>query len=562
MVSAEIPDMDQDPDGYNAVKQFMIHGPCGTIDNTSPCMDAERKVCTRHFPKRYASETTYDDSGFPVYRRRKTSHTVHKNNVDLDNQWVVPYNRDLLLMFQCHINVEIYNHSRSLKYLFKYCMKGHDRATMLLVGAKNTLHENTQQSDNTKVAPINEIKQYLDGRYVCASEAIWRIYGFNIHLRTPSVERLPIHLEDMQIITFNSNDISEDNMLKPFGGITVVLAGDFRQILPVVEKGNRQDIVSACINRSYLWDQVTFYTLKQNMRLKRGNTEEVNNAINKFSKWVLDIGDGRLSFVNDDDPNKDPEVVIPQQFISPCTNNPLSDIVDIVYPDIEGNFKDHRYLRDRAILAPTNKVVDELNDHIMDRIPGEDQIYLSVDSIDEGPVNESDLNSAFPEEFLNSIDMSGLPKHMLNLKPGVVVMLTRNINQAFGLCNGTRMVVKKLFKWTVECEIITGSHSGSRHIIPRMITTPCDNNSKWPIIFKRKQFPLQVCFAMTINKSQGQSMEKVGLYLPNPIFCHGQLYVAISRVTTPEGLHIMLGDGTNHTKNIVYEEVFYNLPTE
>lgn len=69
---------------------------------------------------------------------------------------------------------------------------------------------------------------------------------------------------------------------------------------------------------------------------------------------------------------------------------------------------------------------------------------------------------------------------------------------------------------------------------------------------------------MTINKSQGQSMEKVGLYLPSPIFCHGQLYVAISRVTSPAGLHILLGDGTteekNSTKNIVYEEVFYNLP--
>nr|XP_017237579.1 PREDICTED: uncharacterized protein LOC108210701 [Daucus carota subsp. sativus] len=940
MVSAEIPDKDQDRDGYNAVKQFMIHGPCGTINNTSPCMDTERKVCTRHFPKRYASETTFDDSGFPVYRRRKTNHTVQKNNVDLDNQWVVPYNRELLLMFQCHINVEICNHSRSLKYLFKYCMKGHDRATMLLVRAKNTVHESTRQSDTTKVAPINEIKQYLDGRYVCASEAIWRIYGFHIHLRSPSVERLPIHLEDMQTITFNSNElltnvakrasfrlsklqawfqanreypwardlyyqefpgsfvwdanstrwtprkqgfvvgrmnstyassgdlfylrmiltrvkgamsfrdlrtvngqvyktfkdtcnalgllendmewheaikenahhatasqlrqlfvhiivncevsnpaklwndhikdfsddilwkrrhisknneltlseeeiqfwalseleqilncigkslrsysdmpfppaeflcgisntliaeersydiqtmiaehqqlhstlnrdqtvvynsiiesvhnksgkfffvhgsggcgktflwrtiisklrserkivlpvassgiaavlmpggrtahsrfkipldvdehsscgvkmgtdiaellqntdliiwdeapmqkkyafealdralrdirgnISEDNRLKSFGGITVVLAGDFRQILPVVEKGNRHDIVSACVNRSYLWDQVTFYTLKQNMRLKRGNTEQLNNDIDEFSKWVLDIGEGRLSFISDDDPNKDPEVVIPQKFVIPCTNNPLSDIVDIVYPNIECNFKDHRYLRDRAILAPTNKVVDELNENIMDRIPGEEQVYLSVNSIDEGPVNETELNSAFPEEFLNSIDMSGLPKHKLKLKPGVVVMLTRNINQAFGLCNGTRMVVKKMFKWTVECEIITGSHSGSRHIIPRMITTPCDNNSKWPFIFKRKQFPLQVCFAMTINKSQGQSMEKVGLYLPNPIFCHGQLYVAISRVTSPEGLHIMLGDGINYTKNIVYEEVFYNLPTE
>lgn len=309
--------------------------------------------------------------------------------------------------------------------------------------------------------------------------------------------------------------VAKENRLKPFGGITIVFGGDFRQILPVVKKGGRHDIVSASINRCYLWDQIILFTLKQNMRLHRGNSEEVNNAIDEFSKWVLDIVDGRLSLVDDNDPYKDPEVVIPQRFIIPCTNNPFTDIVDFVYPNLETNFKDHQYLRDRAILAPTNEIVDEMNDNIMDRIPDEEHIYLSVDSIDEGPVDESNLNSAFPEEILNSIDMSELPKHKLKLKVGVVVMLTRNVNQVFGLCNGTRMVVKKLFKWTIECEVITGSHAGTKHIIPRMTTTPSDNNSKWPFIFKRKQFPLQVCFEMTINKEPGSINVKSRLISSN-----------------------------------------------
>ncbi|KAK1352696.1 ATP-dependent DNA helicase [Heracleum sosnowskyi] len=119
----------------------------------------------------------------------------------------------------------------------------------------------------------------------------------------------------------------------------------------------------------------------------------------------------------------------------PLSMKMIQDIVNFVYPGIECNFKEHQYLRDKAILAPTNKLVDEINAHVLDRIPGEEHVYLSVDNIDEGPMDENDVNSAFPVEFLNSINMHGMPKHELRLKVGVVVMLTRNINQVLGLCN-------------------------------------------------------------------------------------------------------------------------------
>lgn len=128
---------------------------------------------------------------------------VHRKGVFLDNQYVVPYNRDLLVRFQCHINLEICNSSRSLKYLFKYCLKGHDTATMLL-----TKRNKGQSSVSKKNNPqrVDEIQSYLDGRYVCASEAAWRILGFDIHHREPSVERLPVHLENHQMVNFSVRD--------------------------------------------------------------------------------------------------------------------------------------------------------------------------------------------------------------------------------------------------------------------------------------------------------------------------------------------------------------------
>ncbi|XP_019155164.1 PREDICTED: ATP-dependent DNA helicase PIF1-like [Ipomoea nil] len=175
--------------------------------------------------------------------------------------------------------------------------------------------------------------------------------------------------------------------------------------------------------------------------------------------------------------------------------------------------------------------------------------------------SEGLLADVHTPEFFNGIRASGIPNHSLTLKVGSPVMLLRNIDHSHGLCSGTRLIVTKLAEHVIEAKISTGDHTGNRVLVPRMSMTPSDPRLSFK--FKRKQFPLMLSYAMTINKSQGQMLSHVGLLLKKPAFVHGQLYVAASRVSNPKGLKILicneLGNSCNSTTNVVYKEVFNNL---
>lgn len=199
IISAEIPSPVDDQKGYEMVAQFMVHGPCGLANKDAPCMID--KKCTKHFPKKYYAETTIDEDGFPVYRRRQNGIIVKKGEVELDNRHVVPHNRDLLIKYQAHINVEWCNCSRAIKYLFKYISKGPDRTTIIV-------QENVQTNKNentVEVVEVDEIKSYQNCRYLSACEACWRIFAFDIQFRTPSVLRLTFHLPNEQPLIFSDN---------------------------------------------------------------------------------------------------------------------------------------------------------------------------------------------------------------------------------------------------------------------------------------------------------------------------------------------------------------------
>ena len=326
---------------------------------------------------------------------------------------------------------------------------------------------------------------------------------------------------------------------KPFGAKVFVFGGDWRQVLPVVPQGSRASIVNATLKRSSLWLSITPRFLTINKRLRSANGDE-----QAFSDWLRDLGEGKLQS----------PIQIPAHMLAP-TSDP-NDLLMTVFGDLR-NVTDSRLLISNCILTPLNESVDLLNDRAMQIFQlHRDLPEFCYNSADSFPKDDANLSAVYPVEFLNSLQPSGMPPHVLKLKVGVPIILLRTINPALGLMNGTRLIVTRLGRRVIQARIATGNAAniGREVVIPRIDLTPTD--SRLPFVFTRRQFPIRLAFALTINKSQGQTLSKIGLYLPQPCFSHGQLYVALSRVSDTAAITVMLGNSSGATPNIVYEEIF------
>ncbi|XP_049387184.1 uncharacterized protein LOC125851434 [Solanum stenotomum] len=257
-------------------------------------------------------------------------------------------------------------------------------------------------------------------------------------------------------------DIYENSAMKPFGGITFVCGGDFRQILPVIPKGTRGDIVDAALNCSQLWPYFSIYELTENMRLSCGKVKGSEaRKIASFDKWLLQIRDGSVYA-----DNKKDLIHMPADVYILTSHNQIESIVEAVYLSLLQNYNDPSYLKERAILTPKNEMVHELNEKILKLIPGEGRTYYSSDNVCKASVNTNKEDILYPTEFLNNLRFPGIPNHDIHLKVGSLIMLLRNLNQTEGLCNGTRLIITHLGIWSVTANIISGKNIGSRVTIP------------------------------------------------------------------------------------------------
>jgi PIF1-like helicase len=331
------------------------------------------------------------------------------------------------------------------------------------------------------------------------------------------IERLAIYPE------------SED----PFGNHAIILGGDYCQTLPVVRGGSRSQKVNSTVKSSYLWPKFKTFKLTKNLR--------ANADAQEFAKFIRNVGRGIPNFDEPDGYCRLPEEV--------CTKRSLAK--KIFRPLLRA--KDYAKANETAILAPLNEKVEEINEEILDMLEDEEErSFFAQDATD--PEHEAIIMP----DMLNSLRSAGLPPYKLRLRTNAIVMLLRNLNIPKGLCNGTRLQILEMKNHVLKAMILTGEKKGDIVLIPRITVT---DDQSFPFPVHRHQFPVKLAYAMTINKAQGQTFNRLGIDLTLPVFDHGQLYTALSRAKCWESITVRLPEDAEDTlvANIVFDEILDDL---
>ncbi|XP_075106751.1 uncharacterized protein LOC107828842 [Nicotiana tabacum] len=254
--------------------------------------------------------------------------------------------------------------------------------------------------------------------------------------------------------------------------------------------------------------------------------------------------------------NCEDKIEIPDSFVIPFTTEEesLDALFSVTYLDLHAFSPDSSMITSRVILTTKNDFVNEINNMLITKFPQRSKTFVAVDETID-PNDQSQF-----EDFLHSLDPPGLPPYKLTLKENCPVILLRNLNPCEGLCNGTRLTCCDFRTHVISAKIESGDFKNTHVFIPR-IPLLISQDEKIPVQFKRTQFPLRLCFAMTINKAQGQILDFVGIYLREPVFSHGQLYVALSRAKSSNCVKILIRPSTadttddHSTYNVVYDKI-------
>uniref|UniRef100_A0A453NEN0 ATP-dependent DNA helicase n=1 Tax=Aegilops tauschii subsp. strangulata TaxID=200361 RepID=A0A453NEN0_AEGTS len=274
------------------------------------------------------------------------------DNTEVTEERQVKVDQEHLDLFSCLNNEQLAGFNDIMDHVTN--QKSQSRFKIPIKLTDNSMCSFTKQSGTTEL-----LKQ--------ASLIIWDEVAMT---KRQAVETLDRSLQDIMECSL------------PFGGKVVVFDGDFRQVLPVVTRGTRAQITDATLLRSYLWQKIRKIRLTRNMRAQTDPW---------FSEYLLRIGNGTEETIGDD------YVHLPEDIVIAYTDDdePINKLIEDVFPSLHTNARSREYMSTRAILSTKNEHVDDLNDKMISRFPGEEKVYHSFDYI------EDDFQNNYTIDFLN-----------------------------------------------------------------------------------------------------------------------------------------------------------------
>ena len=206
----------------------------------------------------------------------------------------------------------------------------------------------------------------------------------------------------------------------------------------------------------------------------------------------------------------------------------------------------------RAIITGSNKVVDALNKKILKLLHGDTVVTLH--GVTRLAGRRSEVKNLLTPEYLISLTSQGVATHKLKLKLNCLCMVSRNISVEDWLMNNTKVIVRDISRHLITVEILP---QGRRLVIPRIVFRFTMRSG---LVIEQRQFPSRLSYVITVNKSQGQTLNKVCFDLREPPFAHRQLYVGASRVRIRQDILVFtwpehLENNIALTKNNIYREL-------
>ncbi|XP_065674125.1 uncharacterized protein LOC136091069 [Hydra vulgaris] len=496
LICAEFPHPVVNRELYDVIKTCMIHGPCEILNPNSPCI--KDGVCTKSYPKEFNTNTVAVHNGYPQYRRRDNGLVINIKGNNVDNRWVIPYNPWLSKKYQVHINAEACMSVKAVKYLYNCIYKGHDCANVLI----------NEQVNHNEIVYFREGEEQVAFDRAAQRETHLTVW-FKLNSENEGAHRY-------SFVDISYHFVFDDKHYKWKANGATSWA-DLRTVNGIVLETFRK----ACVLKGLLQDDTEWQNTLSEAVLTRmpKQIRQLFSVILTFCEPYdpLHLWNTYKAFIMEDFIHRQVPFILAEQAtlrqIEKIINQSGKTLSDYNLPQSIDEANRIRPLLNVNQLNVSNAVLAALNEQ-----PSVENQHSRLFFIG-GPAGSG---KTFTYNYLVAETKSRGFKSATAAWTGIAATLLTNGSTLHGLF---KLPVPILDNTT--CNVTPNSIHG--HFLKQL--APSDSNL--PFVLKRRQFPVRLAYSMTINKSQGQTFDRVkdiGCGVNIPLLCFIVVMFCVDRL--------------------------------